>query len=66
MKINLNFYPLHLLLSIVCGYVAYTIAQGIAQQYVHFAAPENEMGCFIVAAGMSVVAFFCSFEKVKK
>ena len=66
MNIQLKFYPLHLLTAIAAGTVAYTIADGTAQKYLHFAAPENEMGCFVIAAGMAIVALFCSFEKVKK
>jgi hypothetical protein len=66
MKLNVNIYPLHLLTSIASGFVAYTIAQGTAQKYINFAAPENEMGCFVIAAGMAIIALICSFEKVKK
>lgn len=66
MNIQLKFYPLHLLASIASGFVAYTIATGAAQKVVHFAAPENEMGCFVIAAAMAVVALICSFEKVQK
>jgi hypothetical protein len=66
MKVSINIYPLHLLTSIAAGAVAYTIANGTAQKYLHFAAPENEMGCFVIAAGMAIIALICSFEKVKK
>ena len=66
MNIQLKFYPLHLLTAIVAGFIAYTIAAGTAQTYVHFAAEENEIGCFVIAGAMSLIALACSFEKVKK
>ena len=66
MNIQLKFYPLHFLASIASGFVAYTIATGDAQKMVHFAAPENEMGCFAIAASMAIIALACSFEKIKK
>ena len=66
MNIQLKFYPLHLLTSIVAGVVAYLIASGTAQSYIKFQAAENEMGCFIIAGAMSIIALFCSFEKVSK
>ena len=66
MNIQLKFYPLHLLTAIASGLVAYTIATGTAQTYIKFAAPENEMGCFVIAAGMAIIALVCSFEKIKK
>ena len=44
-----------LLTSIGSFFVAYTILNGTAQQYVHFAGPENELGCGVIA--LSTVSY---------
>tara|TARA_R110000751_G_scaffold112784_3_gene211854 strand:- start:5478 stop:5663 length:186 start_codon:yes stop_codon:yes gene_type:complete len=42
---------------------AYLIAVGVAQQYIHFADPLNEMGTFICAIFLSVCSFMCVKNK---
>jgi hypothetical protein len=47
-----------LLTSIGSLFVAYSILNGTAQQYVHFAGPENELGCAVIALTMGVLSLF--------
>ena len=39
--------------------VAYLIAAGVAQQYIHFSDPLNEMGTFMCAIFLGVGSFMC-------
>jgi len=52
--------------SVIAFVIAYSIISGFAQKYVKFAAVENEMGCFFLAATMGVICLFASFERIKK
>ena len=45
-----------LLVSILSFGVAYSIMAGIAQQYVYFAGPDNEMGCFVISGSMGILS----------
>ena len=37
--------------------VAWSIMNGTAQQYVHFAGEINELGCTVIALTMSILSF---------
>ena len=52
--------------SVIAFVIAFSIVSGFAQKYVKFAAIENEMGCFFLAATMGVICLFASFERIKK
>ena len=52
--------------SVIAFTIAYSIVSGFAQKFVKFAAIENEMGCFILAALMGTLCLFASIERVKK
>jgi hypothetical protein len=48
-----------ILTSLLSFFVAFSILNGTAQQYVYFAGPLNEMGCAVIAltmGGLSLVA----------
>jgi uncharacterized membrane protein required for colicin V production len=47
-----------LLTSILSFFVGITILNGVAQQYVHFAGPENELGCATIALTMGVLSLY--------
>lgn len=47
-----------LLTSILSFGVAYSILMGKAQEVVHFAGELNEMGCFVLASTMGIMALF--------
>jgi len=38
--------------------VGVSILNGTAQQYVHFAGPENELGCAVIALTMGTLCIF--------
>jgi hypothetical protein len=39
--------------------MAFTILNGTAQQYVHFAGELNELGCAVIALTMGVLSTYC-------
>lgn len=43
-----------ILIAVGGFYVMYSILFGIAQQYVHFAGIENELGCAVIAGMLGV------------
>jgi uncharacterized membrane protein required for colicin V production len=47
-----------LLTTIGSFFVGITILNGVAQQYVHFAGPENELGCATIALTMGVLCIY--------
>jgi uncharacterized membrane protein required for colicin V production len=47
-----------LLTAIGSFFVGVSILNGTAQQYVHFAGPENELGCAIIALTMGTLCIF--------
>jgi len=47
-----------LLTSIVSFGVGYSIMNGTAQKYVHFAGELNELGCFVIAFTMGIISLF--------
>jgi hypothetical protein len=47
-----------LLTAIGSFFVGVTILNGTAQQYVHFAGPENELGCAVIALTMGTLCIF--------
>ena len=47
-----------LLTAIGSFFVGVTILNGTAQQYVHFAGPENELGCAVIALTMGVLSLY--------
>jgi uncharacterized membrane protein required for colicin V production len=47
-----------LLTAIGSFFVGITILNGVAQQYVHFAGPENELGCATIALTMGVLSLY--------
>ena len=47
-----------ILTSFVSFFVAVNILNGTAQQYVHFAGPENELGCATIALTMGVLSTY--------
>jgi hypothetical protein len=53
-------------IAIASFLTAILLAQGTIQKFVHFAGPENEMGCFALAGMLGTISLFCSFEKSKK
>lgn len=46
------------LISLTSFAIAVLIMAGIPQQYIHFAGPENEMGCCFIAFLMGVVTLY--------
>ena len=46
------------LISLTSFSIAVLIMAGIPQQYIHFAGPENEMGCFFIAFLMGGVTLY--------
>jgi hypothetical protein len=56
----------HFAIAILSLTIAMLLAQGTIQKFVHFAGPENEIACFILAGIMGIISLFCSFEKSKK
>jgi len=47
-----------ILTAIVSYFVAWTILNGTAAQYVHFAGPLNELGCAAIALTMGTLCIF--------
>lgn len=47
-----------ILTSIASFGVAFSILNGTAQQYVHFAGELNELGCAVIALSMGMVSLF--------
>jgi len=47
-----------LLTAIGSLFVGISILNGTAQQYVHFAGPENELGCAVIALTMGTLCIF--------
>jgi len=47
-----------LLTAIGSLFVGLSILNGTAQQYVHFAGPENELGCAVIALTMGVLSLY--------
>ena len=47
-----------ILTSIVSFFVAITILNGTAQQYVYFAGELNEIGCAVIALTMGVLSIY--------
>jgi hypothetical protein len=45
-----------ILTSLLSFFVAFSILNGTAQQYVHFAGIENELGCAVIALTMGVLS----------
>ena len=52
--------------SVIAFLVSLSIISGFAQKHIHFAAVENEMGCFFLSSSMAIICLFASFERVKK
>lgn len=44
--------------AFISFFVAYTILNGTAQQYVHFAGPLNELGCAVIALTMGTLSIY--------
>ena len=42
--------------------VAFGLLTGYIQQFVHFAGPLNEMGCFVMVAAMAILLTVASVE----
>ena len=55
------------LISLTSFAIAVLLMAGIPQQYIHFAGPENEMGCCFIAFLMGIVTFWgaCTPDKPK-
>ena len=55
------------LISLTSFAIAVLLMMGIPQQYIHFAGPENEMGCCFIAFLMGIVTFWgaCTPDKPK-
>jgi len=47
-----------ILTSFLSFFVAVTILDGTAAKYIHFAGPENELGCAVIALTMGCLSFF--------
>jgi hypothetical protein len=47
-----------LLTSILSFFVGITILNGMAGEWVHFAGPENELGCAVIALTMGTLSLF--------
>lgn len=45
-----------ILTSLLSFFVAFSILNGTAQQYVHFAGPLNELGCAVIALTMGALS----------
>lgn len=45
--------------AFISFFVAFTILNGTAQQYVHFAGPLNELGCAVIALTMGTLSIYC-------
>ena len=54
------------LISLTSFAIAFLIMAGIPQQYIHFAGPENEMGCCFIAYLMGGVALYGACTPDKK
>jgi hypothetical protein len=61
MKVTINIK--YFAIAIVSLAIAFLLMLGTIQKYVYFAAPENEMACYILAGTMGIISLFCSFEK---
>lgn len=64
MKVTININ--HFAITIVSFAIAFLLIQGTIQKFVHFAKPENEIACFILAGIMGIISLLCTFEKSKK
>ena len=62
MKVQLNIGPF--VAALASGFVALNILNGNALNYIHFAGPENELGCAVIALTMTVLSLFVTFEKI--
>lgn len=47
-----------ILTSVLSFFMAITILNGTAQQYVHFAGELNELGCAVIALTMGVLSLY--------
>lgn len=47
-----------ILTSILSFFVAFTILNGTAQQYVYFAGELNELGCAVIALTMGMLSLY--------
>lgn len=47
-----------ILTAIVSFFVAFSILNGTAQQYVYFAGPLNELGCAVIALTMGTLSTY--------
>jgi len=47
-----------ILTAILSYFVAFTILNGTAAEYVHFAGPLNELGCAVIALTMGTLCIF--------
>ena len=54
------------LISLTSFAIAALLMAGIPQQYIHFAGPENEMGCCFIAFMMGWVALYGACTPDKK
>ena len=56
-----------LFISIFSFGLAFLLIMGIPQEFIHFAGPENEMGCCFIAFLMGIVTFWgaCTPDKPK-
>lgn len=48
-----------ILTSAISGWVFWGITFGPIPNWIHFAGPENELGCAVIAGTMSILSFFC-------
>ena len=44
--------------SVIASIVSLSIISGFAQKHIHFAAVENEMGCFFLSSSMAIICLF--------
>ena len=47
-----------LLISGASFFISYLIMVGKLQEMVHFAGPDNEMGCFVITFSMGLLSLF--------
>jgi len=55
-----------LFISIFSFGLAFLIIMGIPQEFIHFAGPENEMGCFFIAFLMGGISLYGACTPDKK
>lgn len=63
MKVTINIK--YFAIAISSWVTAILLAQGVIQKIIHFAGPENEIGCFVLACTMGTISAICIFEKTK-